>query len=184
MTVRYYRPIGAEGFEFVNFTTPEAEELIAELGCGADKANIGMIEVDLISAEDCTSLSRSDFPWWGYQALIFRDGARSAFAGFLQGQGEWHRLRWSAEGCAFLFLPEVIDALDHPRSEVRWFPDGGMMFVRHPVLIEELLMGKDILRLPGRAGSVCVSQHFVDAYRSARLSGLDFEPLEVVSTGV
>lgn len=183
MTIRYYRPIGAEGFEFVNFTKPEAEELIAELGCGADKASIGMIEVDLISVEEGTSLSRSDFPWWGYQALIFRDGARSALAGFLQGQGEWHRLRWNAEGDVFLFLPEVMDALDHRRSEVRWFPDGGMMFVRHPVLIEDSLMGKDILRLPGRAGSVCVSQNFVDACRAAQLGGLDFEPLEVVSTG-
>ncbi len=77
-----------------------------------------------------------------------------------------------------IHVMEVIDCVDHARSEIEYYDDGGVASIERYCLKPELLVGKHIFRTPIASGSyMLVDDVFRQAVESHRLKGLEFHAI-------
>jgi hypothetical protein len=177
----FYKPTPSDGFEFLTSDHSDLVETVVAYDGVPPSAQWSTPRVEIVSREGRSDYRRSSFP-----TLVLSQG-------LAMRQETAEGLRDLLSGCVFLPLaagpghnivmmfPRVIDALDPGASELEYFPDGQkIMYVRNAALRTAELCGVHAFRLPGRHGSVFVSQEFVDRSRELVYAGLDFDPQVMV----
>ena len=72
----------------------------------------------------------------------------------------------------------VLSALDEAASSILRFKSGRIMDIQHHAFRTEVVQGIDVFKIPNlRVSPTYLSQRFVDAWTSAKLRGLTFEPV-------
>ena len=73
---------------------------------------------------------------------------------------------------------ELIDCVDHARSELEFYDDGGVAGINRYCLKPELLVGKHIFRTPiASRGDLLVDDVFRQAVEGHKLKGLEFHAI-------
>lgn len=177
----FYKPTPADGFEFLTSDHSDLVEIVVAYDGVVPSSQWSAPRVEIVSREGRSVYRRSSFPTLVLsQGLAMRretsEGLRDLLSEcvFLPlAAGPGHDL--------VMMFPRVIDALDPVASELEYFPDGKkIMYVRNAALQAAKLGDVHAFRVPGRHGSVFVSQDFVDRSREQGYVGLDFVPQTMV----
>ena len=77
-----------------------------------------------------------------------------------------------------IHVMEMIDCVDHARSEIEYYDDGGVASIERYCLKPELLVGKHIFRTPiASTGDLLVDDVFRQVVEGHRLKGLKFHAI-------
>ena len=77
-----------------------------------------------------------------------------------------------------IHVMEVIDCVDHARSEIEYYDDGRVASIERYCLKPELLVGKHIFRTPMASGSdLLVDDVFRQVVEGHKLKGLEFHAI-------
>jgi YD repeat-containing protein len=118
----------------------------------------------------------SDSPYEGTYALFFRRSAVDALRDILDAHGELLPLEDEGGVELFLYNPRAIEALDQVLSIGSRDENGKLESASRPVFIPSVVEGVDIFKLAvPRAGTIYVSDRFVQRWKQAKLEGLDFK---------
>jgi len=172
-----YLPSGAEGYELCHPTVDGGFQRINLEINGDSKSKIWKpLAVRLIGAEGGSRLRRSDSPWLGVHALIFRQSVVNALGEILRKNGELLPLA-CAEEDLFIFNPtNVLNALDEGASSLTRFESGAIMMVRNYVFLSDEIEGVNIFKLQAlRVSPTFLSQKIVDLWQESGLEGLEFK---------
>ena len=133
------------------------------------------IEVEIIHEDESGKLCYSDAPWLGSHAPIFRRRTLSLLEDLLRGHGEFLPLACEEEDLYVFNVTRLINALDVQNSTVSRFSSGKLMRITQYSFHEDRLHGAVLFKIPDlRVSPVFCSQIFVDSWRSAGFTGLDF----------
>ena len=177
-----YKPIAADGFEWLNCDDPQDYELFAEFRGENCISQWPIPSVLRVPAEENSLALKSNFPWLGSDALVFDDEAASFLRHLLVDNGVLLPLNPLDGGRLFVFDAQLVDALVESESKITKFPDSGrIMVVESEMLDETKLEGMNVFRLPYRSSPTYVSDQFVSAVNQHGLVGLDFECVKSTS---
>ena len=110
--------------------------------------------------------------------LVFSQRAREILGPHLAGLGLWIELVFDEAPYWLFWITNVVDALDELRSEIKRFPDGGVMRIARYAFRPENVAGQWLFTLPQRPGSNrLVTQALVDLAKKHQLTGFEFQPL-------
>jgi hypothetical protein len=175
MTMTFYEPLVAEGYEWVNACDDRDYETFLSFDGQPRAMTWKPIKVRRVLADEGQVFKPSDFPWLGGHALVMRRNAVEALRDILEGQGEILPLATEDGVELGVFNARTVDALDEAHSSVMRFPGTNrIMRITKVAFVPHALRGVDIFRLPHRASSTYVSQRFVERADSAGLRGLEF----------
>ncbi len=108
----------------------------------------------------------------------FSGHAKSVLEPHLNGLGQWFELDCEEAPYWLFEITNIVDALDEPASEVKYFPDGGVMRVAEFVMKPEALHDQLIFKIPQRPGRYnLVTDRFVNLVRQHQLTGFVFKLL-------
>ena len=171
-----YVPASPEGFELCQ---PEKEEdfetLNVEVNGTPKDGTWHPISMRLIIRDEKEDLVKSDSPWLGSHALIFRRSAVEKLGRLLREYGELLPLS-CPDAELFLFNPtRIVAALDEHASDVTRFAGGRIMRVTRYVFRADAITGVDIFKIPSlRVSPTFLSERVIQLWTSAGLHGLDF----------
>jgi hypothetical protein len=172
-----YRPMVAEGFEWVNAVRPADYEVFLSFDGKPRASTWEPLPFRRVRPDARSKFLPSDFPWLGGHALVMRRSAVDALRDLLDANGEVLPLSTTDGVELFVLNARVVDALDEARSSLRRFPSSGrIMSIDKPVFVPSAIEGRDLFRLPHRAMPTYVSERFVERVREAGLKGIDFLP--------
>ena len=177
MSSSLYTPCGLDGYELCHPINQSDFETINTLVNGVPRASRwNPIAMRTILQDEGRTLLKSDSPWLGAHALMFKPRALTALAPLLDAYGELLPLL-ANEGTISMYNPtRVLDALDESRSALHRFSDGSIMMIQRYAFREEIIRGVDIFKISAlRVSPTFVSQRFVDLWHSSGLRGLEFE---------
>lgn len=117
----------------------------------------------------------SDFPWLGEHVPFLRKPAVEALGHVLLKYGQLLPVR--GEEVWLFNATTVLDALDHERSHIVYFDDGGILAIERYVFDRGRIGTAEVFKLPMRASPVFVTNSFVKQVRSAGLRGVSFKAL-------
>jgi len=123
-----------------------------------------------------------DFPQFWSGMLCISKRAVAALARHLDGAGEFlPLLGLNGEYTAWHCL-RTVDAIDERATNEKALVKKGISFHR-PTLVPVLLTGRvpvdcNVFRVPQSFQKIFVRERFVEVYRSAELTGLDFLPVQ------
>ena len=130
------------------------------------------------NGENDKLLKRSDSPWYGDHALIFRKNAATALEPMLSSYGELLPLNCKEADVVMFNITRVLPAIDEKASGAEYWDDGidgTIRSVKRYVFRPQVITGQDIFKLANRRASPAfVTQRFVDQWRAAGLQGLEF----------
>lgn len=172
-----YVPLGSDGYELCQPVRQDDFETLNSLINGIPRASKwAPIPMRILSTEDQRNLIRSDAPWLGSHALIFKSGAAESLEAILCANGELLPLVCEVEPGLKIYNPtRLIDALDEDRSAVVRFQSGKIMMVQRYAFRPDVIGDIDIFKIPNlRVSPTFVTQRFVDCWKSSGLKGLDF----------
>jgi hypothetical protein len=141
----------------------------------------------LISETGGRTLARSDSPWLGPHALMWRPSAVVALEPLLTTHGELLPLRLDRppqpeDAAIRMYNPtKVLDALDESASQLMRFPSTGriMRIIRY-TFRPDPLEGVHVFKIPNlRASPTFVSEEVVRRWSAARLRGLQWREVWV-----
>ncbi|NUQ77987.1 MAG: hypothetical protein HUU21_31015 [Polyangiaceae bacterium] len=173
-----YKPLGLDKSEFCHPVEQKFEWFYDQINGTPRQATWTPVTMRLIHKTEGRKLVRSDSPWLGAYALIFRRSAIEALGPMLREHGELLPLE-CPEAELWVYNPtRVIDALDEEASTIHRFKSGKIMRIKRYVFKAHLIEGVDIFKLPNlRAESTFVSHRFVDLWNESKLTGLEFTPV-------
>jgi hypothetical protein len=176
--MRIYEPLYDDGYEFCH-PVDDNFRLIVDLCNGAAHAQTWKpLSMELIRNDEGKRLVESDSPWLGSYTLLLRPKAIAALHEMLLQYGELLPMHCAGAEIWLYNVTNVIDALDEAASTIDRFPDGRIILVKRPVLRKEVVGNDDIFKVSRRrADSICFSQRFVDLWRSAGLTGIEFDQI-------
>jgi hypothetical protein len=132
--------------------------------------------VELVHEDEGKRLARSDSPWLGSYALIFRKAALGDIQAVLETNGELLPLRCSEAELVIHNPTQILDALDESASSVIRFDNGRIMMIQQHAFRRDVIRDVDIFKIPNlRVSPTFVSQRFVDQWQDSGLTGLEFE---------
>lgn len=172
-----YTPVSSDGYELCHPINDDNFETINVLINGESRQGAWKpIETKIICEDEGQQLIESDSPWLGPHALIFRPSVIKKIGDLLREHGELLDLR-CREAEVVIFNPtKVLNALDETKSSVLRFKDGRIMRINRYVLRPEVVQDAHIFKIPNlRVSPTFVSEHFVELWTSAGLTGIDFE---------
>jgi hypothetical protein len=171
-----YKPLGAGDSELCHPIRQDDFERINVWVNGIPRRSTWMpIPMRIIREDEGKTLVKSDSPWLGSHALLFRTSAVDALGPMLREYGELLPVEcWDAD--ILMYNPtRVIDALDEEASSVIRFDDGGLIMIRRHVFRADVVADIDIFRIPNfRVSPTFVSHRFVDRWMASGLKGLEF----------
>lgn len=176
--ISVYDPIGSDGFELCQPKNPSDFLIINSLIHG-DPLEGGKLPLMQIIREDEEGKEylRSDAPWLGGQALVFRDSVSNNLKGLL-GSAKLYEFICDSERLFLCDPPLVENAVIQDESVIDRFADGRIMQIRNYVFNPEALRGRCIFKINEmRVSPTFVTQEFVDFWVSNKLVGLDFNLL-------
>lgn len=168
--------LGEDGYEYCHPVDPDDFETINREINGKPKgAEWVPLQMELVEEDDRRSLLRSDSPWLGDHALIFRAEAILALGERLGRAGELLPLT-CRKARLFMFNPlQALPALDESASTLARFEDGRIMMVQKYVFVRELLNNVDAFKLSNlRVSPTFLSKRIVEAWQDCGLTGLKF----------
>jgi len=170
-----YEPLGLDKYELCHPVDRNYDRFDDQLNGTPRQASWEPVTMRLIHKTEGRKLLRSDSPWLGAYALIFRPSALEALGPLLREYGELLPLECS-ETDLWVYNPtRVIDALDEEASSIERFKSGKIMRIKRYVFKAHLIDGIDIFKLPNLRGhSTFVSHRFVDLWTESGLKGLEF----------
>jgi hypothetical protein len=170
-----YTPCGLDGYEYCHPIDQNFERFADEINGTPRQASWKPVAMEILHKAGRKKLRRSDSPWLGSDALIFRPSALEALGPLLREYGELLPLECS-ETDLWVYNPtRVIDALDEEASSIRRFRSGRIMGIDRYVFKAHLIDGIDIFKLPNLRGDrTYVSHRFVDLWTERGLKGLEF----------
>jgi hypothetical protein len=171
-----YVPESARGFEFCY---PERKEDFETLNTVIDgtprHATWRSPPMRLIREDEGKSLARSDSPWLGSHALVFRQRVLAELEPLLLANGELLPLACSEPDLVILNVTRILDALDEDASGVVRFSNGRIMRITRYAFRPDVVSGVDIFKIPNlRISPTYVSDRFVERFKAAGLRGLVF----------
>ncbi len=171
-----YVPQAAEGFEFCH---PERQEDFETLHVTLDgtprQATWRSPPMRLIREDEGRSLAKSDSPWLGSHALLFRRQALGELEALLLSYGELLPVACSEPDLVFFNVTRVLDALNEQASSILRLSSGRMMLVTRHAFHPEIVSGVDIFKIPSlRVSPTFVSKRFVERVNAVGLRGLVF----------
>jgi hypothetical protein len=175
--LRIYTPLGSNVYELCH---PVSQDDFETINVGIDgtprHSSWKPIAMELIHEDRGHKLAKSDSPWLGAHALIFRSSVIAALGAMLSEWGELLPLRCS-EAELVLYNPiRVVDALDEAASSVRRFTDGRIMFIQRHAFRADVIGDLDVFKIPNlRVSPTFLSQRFVDRWNASGLKGLEFK---------
>jgi hypothetical protein len=172
-----YVPQCAEGFELCQPPRPEDFETLNVTLDGTPRLETWRSPLmRLVGEDEGKPLARSDSPWLGSHALIFRRHALGALEALLLSYGELLPVACSEPNLVIFNATRVLDALDEQASGTLRFTDGRIMRVTRHVFRPEVVAGVDVFKIPNlRVSPTYVSDRFVERAKSAGLRGLSFD---------
>jgi hypothetical protein len=117
-------------------------------------------------------------PWWGSHVLILRPKTVELLGPSLRGHGQLLSLDCDEDVLQAFKASRVVDALSTTDSDVERLSDGSISLVWKYVFKLEALLGNEIFLLPDFSPSpIFVTEAFVERWKSARLTGLQFQEI-------
>lgn len=170
MTVTVYTFEVVEGQEWIFPADEDRFEMFYALdGRGISDWDPPVMEIDR------DEKTYSDFPWLGEHAPFLRKPAVDALGPILLKHGQLLPVRGPD---VWLFnATTVLEALDSERSRIVYFDDGSILAIERHVFDESRIGTAEVFKLPMRASSVYVTDHFVKRVRHAGLRGVSFKAL-------
>ena len=174
--MRVYDPLNSDDSELCHPIRNQGFDEVREWIQGVPRSNDWQpITVELIREDEGEVLCRSDSPWLGSYALVFRSSAVDAMESILLKHGELLPLDCPGEEL-YIYNPLlVLDALDESASTITRFRDGRIMGIDRHVFRPDVIRGVDVFKLSCKTVSLTyVSQDFVDLWQASGLWGLEF----------
>jgi hypothetical protein len=178
--VRVYEFRVREGYEWVAPVDDADFERFLSLDGSRRLKDWDPVRVSLIVEDEAGNpLLRSDMPWLGEHAPVFRDDAVRTFGPALSAFGEFLPLACDDSRLVVFNATTVIDALDVDRSALVRFPSTGrIMKVTSYAFREELLRGVAAFKVPQLLRySVFVTDEVPLSSEGATLRGVGFRLL-------
>jgi hypothetical protein len=175
--IKIYEPLNEEGYELCHPIDDSDFFTIAELCNGAALAKTWKpLEMKLVRVDYGKQLRESDSPWLESSILIVRPRVIWALGPLLRTYGELLPLNCVGAELWLYNVTRVIDALDEAASTIRRLRDGRATLIARPAFHKEAIENNDVFKIsrPKRHSIYC-SQHFVDLWRAAGLTGLEFK---------
>jgi hypothetical protein len=174
--MKLYKPLGSEGFELCYPEDKNDFDRINTLINGERRRETWLpIRMRIVNIDQGVSLKRSDSPWLGSNALIFRKKAIDALRSLLEVDGELLPLSCPGQELWIYNTFRVLDALDEDASTVMRFPTGKAFMIQKHVFRPEIVKNVPIFKLSLlRVSPTFVNGTFVERWRSLGLQGLDF----------
>jgi len=173
--ISIYEPIGSEGYELCQPINPGEFVSINSSIAGGLLSAEQLPLMEIIKNDEGIDLLRSDSPWLGSQALIFRDYVIDSMSNMLKSTT---LLKFRCD-LDFLYLcnpPIAKNAWDEDMSMCDRFSDGRIMQIRKYVFVPDALDSLDIFKIDNvRLSSIFVSQRFVESWHCLGFKGLDFK---------
>lgn len=169
--------LGEDDYEYCHPIDPEDFETINREINGKRKGlEWTPVQMELVQEDGHRRLLRSDSPWLGDHALIFRAETVLALGELLGRNGELLPLA-CRNARLFMFNPlHALPALDESSSTLVRFEDGRIMMVQKYIFVRALLKGIDAFKLTNlRVSPTFVSERIVDAWQDCGLTGLRFQ---------
>ena len=129
-------------------------------------------------------LGRSDAPWYGSNAMVFRLRTAEILVPLLVQYGELLPLQCDEADLVIYNVTNALDALDEKRSAIERFESGDIMEVMRYVFCPRVIGASQIFKLSNmRSSATFVGQAFVDLWNSSGLHGLVFDRVWSPDTG-
>lgn len=172
-----YTPLAQDGYEFCHPVDPKDFETINILINGTERARDWKpLAMHIVNKDHGRDLIESDSPWLEANALLLSNRAAEALRPMLLEYGELLPVLCQRPGLSLYNPTRLVDALDEKASSVLRFSSGKIMSVRQYVFREEVVRDIDVFKIPNlRVSPTFFSQRFVDSWRAADLTGLDFK---------
>ena len=175
--VGIYTPLGLDGYELCHPVGEGGYESVnVEVNGTSRLTNWEPIAVELIHENAGKKLVRSDSPWLGEHALIFRAHVVDELGAMLRNNGELLALACAEADLVIYNATRMVDALDEAASTIRRFSGGRIMWIQRPVFHAEAIAQLDVFKIPNlRVSPTFLSHRFVDRWKASGLKGLDFQ---------
>ena len=166
---------GSTGYEILHCVDKEGWEIFAELD-GSSRSNTWKpVRVRRVRPSRREAFRPSDSPFFGSDCLMFRRSAIDALRDILDAHGELLPLEDEGGVELFAYNPRALDALDHVRSRGWRNDEGTLDVVNTHVFFPDVVRDVDVFKLAEkRAGTIYLSERFVQRWKQAKLKGLDF----------
>lgn len=173
-----YAPIGSERYELCHPKASSDFLIISSLIHGDPLEGNLFPSMQIIREdEEGKEYLRSDAPWLGGHALVFRESVSNKLKGLL-GSAKLYEFICDSERLFLCDPPLVVNAVIQNQSVIDRFSDGRIMQIREYVFNPEALQGRCIFKINEmRVSPTFVTQEFVDFWVSNKLVGLDFNLL-------
>lgn len=171
-----YEPLGDDGYEIcLPVKSSDFERIHDEIDGTPRSRGWKPIRMELIGENMGRRLTRSDSPWFGSDALVFRPRALQVLEPLLTDYGELLPLECDDAELVMYNPTCVIDALDREKCSFERFSDGTIWSINPFIFRPEAIANVDIFKIPDlRASPTFLSQRFVDCWQISGLEGLEF----------
>ncbi|MBT9519294.1 MAG: hypothetical protein IV101_00240 [Dechloromonas sp.] len=176
--ISVYKPIGSEGYELCQ-PAVSSDFLIISSMIHGDPLEGDRLPLMQIIREDEKGKEylRSDAPWLGGHALVFRDSVSNNLKELL-GSAKLYEFTCDSERLVLCDPPVVENAVIQDQSEIDRFSDGRIMQIRNYVFNPATLRDRCFFKINEmRVSPTFVTQEFVDFWVSNKFVGLDFNLL-------
>lgn len=175
--MKVYLPIGSNRCQLCQPVNDSEFEVFSNFAIGTFPPTAWKpLTMEMIYDDEGKSLKPSDAPWLGMHPLIFRENAVFRMREWIEPYGELLPLNCSEGGLFVFIVTTMVDALNEAASDISRFPDGRVMRVKKYVFDPKAIDGNDVFRIPNpKSSRTFVSDRFVKAWKTAGLTGLDFE---------
>lgn len=134
------------------------------------------LAVRLVKMDDGRKLATCDAPWFGSHALVLGERAVDTLGDLLTSDGELLPLKCE-DAKLWMYNPTTrLDALNVNATRAMRFDDRRIMHTQRHVFRPDRLLDVPAFKLTSVNGSATyLRSRFVEAWRAARLTGLEFE---------
>ena len=173
--MRFHKYIGSTGYEILHCVDVEGWEIFSEFDGNSRSKTWKPVRVRRVRPSSRERFRPSDSPYFGSDCLMFRRSAVEALRDMLDAHGELLPLEDEDGVELFVHNTWALDALDHERTQGSRDANGRIEMANVHVFIPSVVEGVDIFKQTcHRAGSIYVSDRFLQRWKQAKLKGLDF----------
>ncbi len=173
--MRIYEKNGGDGYETLNCVDSDGWETLRLLDGSPRAATWKPLRIRRVRPSRRQRFRPSDSPTSGTHTLVLSRTAVDALRDMLEAHGELLPLEDEGGLEFWLYNPRALDAFDHERTVGSRDEDGRIESANVHVFIPSVVEGVDIFKQAcPLAGTIYLSDRFVQRWRQAKLKGLVF----------
>jgi len=175
--MRIYKGLNADDYELCHPVNSSDFSTIREMCDGTPRA--GTWPVPPMHVYRDGGRMDVDAPWLGSHVLILRPRAVAALGKVLRDYGELLPVPCDNAEVALFNVTHILEALDEAASTIARFRNSDrIMEIEHYAFRESVIGDSIIFKIPcHQSSSIFLTEAFIDLWRSAGLTGLDFTPV-------